>query len=336
VSSPQPLQHPINKGGIINPLWATYFNGISSSSVSTPPSAPLTASKDVQTNSSSELVSIDNTGTNNNVMSTSPTFDSKITVTTDVDTATVSASGAITSGSLSTGTGAFSSNVSVDGNLTVSNNLDFNNASNGKLKIGIDTSETPSIVADNLVIRGEGNLGMSILSDNDFGQASLVFGTPTDNRRGDIAWNSSGFTMRTIEVGAKLYLKSGNSIDTLTLDENQGARFYGNVQIDGTVTVDGVTNTTGRNKTVTRKTSAYTSVLADEEIFGNTTSSGFTVTLEAGTEGTYHRIVNTGTGGNTLTIAPNGAENLIGANSNFTLADGEAIILVYNATDGWY
>jgi len=102
--SPQPLQQPIvQKNGLIDLVWASYLQARDAGQVSTPPSTPLSANKDVQTDGSALLVSIDNTGTNNNVMSTSPTFDSKITVTTDVDTATVSASGLITSGSLNTG-----------------------------------------------------------------------------------------------------------------------------------------------------------------------------------------------------------------------------------------
>ena len=68
----------------------------------------------------------------------------------------------------------------------------------------------------------------------------------------------------------------------------------------------------------------------------NTDSAGFTCTLPAGVQGQQYKIVNTGTSGNTLTVAPDGTENLIGANSNFTLQDGESLIIGYDATDGWY
>lgn len=97
-----------------------------------------------------------------------------------------------------------------------------------------------------------------------------------------------------------------------------------------------VTTNYGRIKPPTRVTTTYTILVSDYEVFGNTDSAGFTVTLPAGVEGQTFRIVNTGTSGNTLTIAPNGSEHLIGVNSNYTLADGEALILCYNATDGWY
>jgi len=69
---------------------------------------------------------------------------------------------------------------------------------------------------------------------------------------------------------------------------------------------------------------------------GNTSSAGFTYTLPAGVQGQQYKIVNTGTSGNTLTITPAGTENLIGANSSFTLQDGESIIIGYDETDGWY
>ncbi len=70
--------------------------------------------------------------------------------------------------------------------------------------------------------------------------------------------------------------------------------------------------------------------------FCNTDSAGYTVTLPTGTQNATYRITNTGSSGNTLTIAPSGSEHLLGANSNQTRADGEYFILSYDTTDGWY
>jgi hypothetical protein len=86
----------------------------------------------------------------------------------------------------------------------------------------------------------------------------------------------------------------------------------------------------------TRVTTTYTILRSDHEVFCNTDSAGFTVTLPAGVNGQRYRIVNTGSSGNTLTIAPNGAETIGGAAASVTLADGETLILTYQTTDGWY
>jgi len=40
--------------------------------------------------------------------------------------------------------------------------------------------------------------------------------------------------------------------------------------------------------------------------------------------------------GNLLTITPDGAEHLVGENSDYFRKDGEALIITYNAVDGWY
>ena len=69
---------------------------------------------------------------------------------------------------------------------------------------------------------------------------------------------------------------------------------------------------------------------------GNTDTGGFIYTLPVGVQDEQHRIVNTGKSGNKLTITPNGLENLLGENTSFLLNDGEALIIGYNVTDGWY
>ena len=92
----------------------------------------------------------------------------------------------------------------------------------------------------------------------------------------------------------------------------------------------------GKIVTTTRTTSNITLDATHHNVFGNTDSAGLTITLPAGIEGTYYRIINSSSSGNIITITPNGSEHLIGDNSNFTLSDGETLIIVYNATDGWY
>lgn len=86
----------------------------------------------------------------------------------------------------------------------------------------------------------------------------------------------------------------------------------------------------------TRVTNTYTILTTDHVIFCNTDGGSFTATLPAGVEGQTFRIINSGTSGGLLTIAPDGAEHLIGVNSSFSFNDGEVLELTYNSTDGWY
>ena len=97
-----------------------------------------------------------------------------------------------------------------------------------------------------------------------------------------------------------------------------------------------LTTENGRNVSVTRVTGNTTLTNENHHVFGNTDSVGFTITLPAGAAGIEYRIVNTGSSSNNLTIAPNGSEHLLGANSNFTLFDGESLTIAYNTADGWY
>lgn len=104
----------------------------------------------------------------------------------------------------------------------------------------------------------------------------------------------------------------------------------------GSVTSGLLTTTAGRIKNTTRYTTTQIIPITDDQIFCNTDGGAWTATLPAGAEGQSFRIINTGSSNNNLTIAPNGAEHLLGENSNFTLYDGEALIVTYNAADGWY
>ena len=101
---------------------------------------------------------------------------------------------------------------------------------------------------------------------------------------------------------------------------------------DGTVTL---AFDAGRILTVSRYTTTQVLDANDHQVAGDTDGGAFTITLPAGVAGTEYRIANTGTSNNLLTIAPDGAELLLGANSNFILFDGEALHVVYETTEGW-
>ena len=93
----------------------------------------------------------------------------------------------------------------------------------------------------------------------------------------------------------------------------------------------------GRTKNTTRVTTTYTVLTSDEVVFGNTDSAGYTATLPAGAEGQQITVINSGSSGNTLTVAVQSGEDIYGVtNGTHLLSDGESAILTYNATDGWY
>lgn len=68
----------------------------------------------------------------------------------------------------------------------------------------------------------------------------------------------------------------------------------------------------------------------------NTDSAWFTYTLPAWIQNRQYKIVNTWNSGNILTITPNWTENLLWANSSFTLNDWESLVIGYDSTDWWY
>jgi len=71
-------------------------------------------------------------------------------------------------------------------------------------------------------------------------------------------------------------------------------------------------------------------------VFCDTDSAAITITLPVGAAGKKYRIINTGTSGNNITITPNGSELLLGVNSNYTLLDGDVLIIEYDTTEGWW
>jgi len=102
-------------------------------------------------------------------------------------------------------------------------------------------------------------------------------------------------------------------------------------------TLAGFTNSAGLICNTTRVTSGpYTVLATDHIIFCDTDGGAFTANLPAGVEGTHYKLINCGA--NTLTVNPNGVEELFGAGAGVvsTLAEGEIIDIHYNATEGWY
>lgn len=88
-------------------------------------------------------------------------------------------------------------------------------------------------------------------------------------------------------------------------------------------------------KNTTRVTTTYTILVTDEIIFANTDSAGYIISLPVGIDGQTFKIINSGTSGKTLTVSPNGAEKLLGANTNFNLSDQESLLLTFEPVEGW-
>ena len=81
--------------------------------------------------------------------------------------------------------------------------------------------------------------------------------------------------------------------------------------------------------------SPYTILDSDQVIHADTDGGNIVTNLPAIVQGTRYRIVNTGTSSNTVSIAPNGAENLLGENSSFMLCDQEALDTNGDTAQGW-
>lgn len=99
---------------------------------------------------------------------------------------------------------------------------------------------------------------------------------------------------------------------------------------------DGLKTASGRITNKTRVTADTTLTAAHHHVFANTDSGGVVITLPAGIVGSEYRVINTGSSSNTVTITPDGAEGLLGKNSSFAILDGEALLVVFDTTDGWY
>lgn len=98
----------------------------------------------------------------------------------------------------------------------------------------------------------------------------------------------------------------------------------------------GIINSIDKENKINRNTVSTTMNSSAYQWNGNTDSGPMEYILPAGIQNLAFRIVNTGKSGNSLTITPDGSDNLLGVNSSLELSDGESLIIGYDSTDGWY
>ena len=91
----------------------------------------------------------------------------------------------------------------------------------------------------------------------------------------------------------------------------------------------------GRIVNTTRITGNTTLDATNHNVFCDTDGGAFTVTLPAGVDGTQYVIYNTGSSGNAVTVAPDGAELLLGDNSNYDILDDDDEQITFEPTEGW-
>jgi hypothetical protein len=79
----------------------------------------------------------------------------------------------------------------------------------------------------------------------------------------------------------------------------------------------------------------YTVLPSDHHISCDTDGGAITVNLPAGIDGTEYYIYNTGSSGFDVTMSPNGAETLLGDNSDYDIHDDSDEQINYFTTKGW-
>lgn len=88
---------------------------------------------------------------------------------------------------------------------------------------------------------------------------------------------------------------------------------------------------------ITSTSSPYTLPIGVDEVFADTDGGAITLNLYAGANNRRPiRIINCGSSGNAVTVAPDGLEDLKGSNSSSDLSDGDVAILSYQTTEGWW
>ena len=131
-----------------------------------------------------------------------------------------------------------------------------------------------------------------------------------------------------ISITTVLQVPTISTVGTCNLDINSTGTY---------VKVKNVLNSEkGRVVSALRATSNITLNTTYDNVFADTDGGAFTITLPAGVNGTKYRIINCGSSGYDVTIAPTGAEKITGANASISLPDSDIIILVYQSTEGWW
>ena len=203
----------------------------------------------------------------------------------------------------------------------------------GELEVGGDAWVDGTLILGNPLDVPSGGTGLATLTDG-----GIVLGSGTNAvtvlaqaTNGQIPVGSTGTdpVLATL-TGTANQITVTNGAGSITLSTPQ------DIATISSPTFATLTTTAGRIYNTTRATTTYQILVTDHVVFCNTDASAWTATLPAGAEGQTLRVINSGSSGNDLTLAPDGAEHLLGANSNFTLRDGESLMLTYNATDGWY
>jgi len=103
--------------------------------------------------------------------------------------------------------------------------------------------------------------------------------------------------------------------------------------------IGGIIQSEGRIKGKVRLTftdSPYNIDIVDEVIYADTDGGPIVLNLPAGTDGETHKITNTGTTHNDVTLNPNGAELLNGFNDSEIIKDSETFDLDNDSTEGWW
>lgn len=221
--------------------------------------------------------------------------------------------------------------------------------------IGNNDTFNPFLFSSNgtdLTITAAGGANLSITADGgeiDFDNENLVI-------MGTVRINTNSITALLVEqngvkdntfivdttngaVGINIATPASDTFDCRIASAFGDGTNYTATSAAGSITQTGSATASlqGLGIQATRITSSPYAVLAtDDELFVDTDGGAITINLPAGVNGKRYRVINSGSSGNDITLNPNGAENLIGANSSITLSDGDVIIIVYETTEGWW
>jgi hypothetical protein len=236
------------------------------------------------------------------------------------------------------------------------------------------TASANAINSNQFVLRHDGNIGMGIsnpsghlhirnvsvsgtsfiLENIDTGGKKYTFvssGSSNPNGAGDLfIFDSTAGKIRLCINGATGHIDLPNDDQQINfgVDQDVGIYFNGlDMIFDSQLVGSGdfifqngkLITDSGRVVKTTRLTSGdspYTILDSDHVIYADTDGGAITINLPDGEDGRNLRIINTGTSGNDVTVAPNGAELLTGDNDSRTLSDKSVIILTYETTEGWW